>query len=122
MAAALAPDQLYDVFVQGIIGIPDITTRAALHNQGLLGPDTYLQLEHEDIATICANIRKPGGTFPNPQAGFPGQPAMVPNPGVTIGFVQQRRLEQLRYYIHHLERIQRVFDVFQATRERVRGV
>jgi hypothetical protein len=93
------------------LGITDGATRAALNQQGLQSFDDFLTLTEKDIEEICSNLRKPGGTIPNPAynaaAPLPGVAAMIPNPGIGIGHVFEKRLKMLRFYLLHLQRIQR---------------
>jgi hypothetical protein len=76
-------------------------------------------LTEEDVTKICNNIRKPGGTIPNPAFTAPNPPAnalqTIPNSGIRIDFVYEKRLQMLRYYVAHLVRTQRAFDADQAT-------
>jgi hypothetical protein len=51
---------------------------------------------------MCSNIRKPGGTIPNPafdaENPVAGVTAMIPNPGVSMDLPCEKLLHQLRYY------------------------
>jgi hypothetical protein len=89
MAAALA--QINNYF-QNVLLIQEQPVRDALNQQGLEGFDDFVSLTDKDIKNICANIRKPGGTIPNPNAAVAGQPPVISNPGVQIGYVYERRL------------------------------
>jgi hypothetical protein len=42
-----------------------------------------------------------------------------PNPGIQIGHIYEKRLKMLRYYLLHLQRIQRPMAVAQATLARL---
>jgi hypothetical protein len=44
---------------------------------------------------------------------------MIPNPGIQLGFVFEKRLKMLRYYLLHLQHIQRPMGVAQATLARL---
>ena len=119
MAAALA--QINNYF-QNVLLIQEQPVRDALNQQGLEGFDDFVSLTDKDIKNICANIRKPGGTIPNPNAAVAGQPPVISNPGVQIGYVYERRLEMLRYYAYHCTRIQRTFVAAQMTLARLQNV
>ena len=80
--------------------------QTALNDQGLQAFDDLSTLTEDDIAEVCSNARKPGRTVPNP-AHFapttaapvvPGVPAEIPNPGVHIGHVYEKRLKMVRFY------------------------
>jgi hypothetical protein len=81
--------------------------------------EDFLLLEEKDIGDVCANVRKPGGMVPNPnhdpQNIVAGVPSMIPNPGIQLGHIYEKRLKLLRYYLHHLERIQRTMNPATAT-------
>jgi hypothetical protein len=116
MAAALAQLNLY---LQNVLLINQPDTRAALNQQGLEAFGDFDGLTDKDIKNICANVRKPGGTIPNPNAGAANQPATITNPGVHLGYVFERRLEMLRYYVYHCVRVQRQFVPQQMTLARL---
>jgi hypothetical protein len=120
MAAALAALNNY---FNDTLGIVDPPARVALNNQGLQAFDDFLTLTEKDISEICTNIRKPGGMIPNPvhnaAAPVAGIPPMIPNPGIQFGFVFEKRLKMLQYYLLHLQRIQRPMGVAQATLARL---
>lgn len=85
----------------------------ALNDQGLNDFNDLIGLTEDDIDAICTNVKKPGGTIPNPNAGVANQPAVIPNPGVQFGQIYEKRLRELRYYIFHLSRVQRLPIVAQ---------
>jgi hypothetical protein len=120
MAAAQA--QLNN-YLDTPIGITVQATRTALNQQGLQSFDDFLTLTEKDISEICANLRKPGGTIPNPDhnpgAPVAGVPATLPNPGISLGHLFEKRLKMLRYYTLHLQRIQRQFTPAAATLARL---
>ena len=111
-AAALL--QELDDYWLNTLQIQQQTVRDALHAQGLLSASDFLGLTEEDVAEICNNARKPGGTVPNP-AFNPLNPVVgiaptITNPGVLVGHVIEKRLKMMRYYIHHLMKVSRPFD------------
>jgi hypothetical protein len=105
MAAALAALNNY---LNDPLGIADPQTRVALNNQGLQSFDDFLTLTEKDITEIGSNIRKPGGTIPNPvhnpAAPVTGILPCIPNPGIQFGHVYKKLLKMLRYYLLHLQR------------------
>jgi hypothetical protein len=120
MAAALAALNNY---LDNTIGIHDQATRLSLNGQGLESFDDFLTFTEKEIGEMCTNVRKPGGTIANPAFDpnniVPGIPATIPNPGLTLGLGYEKRLKMLRYYIHHLNRIQRTMVPAQATLARL---
>jgi hypothetical protein len=120
MAVALAALNNY---FNDPMGIVDPQIRVALNNQGLQSFDDFLTLSEKDLSELCSNIRKPGGTIPNPvhdpAAPVAGIPPTIPNPGIQFGHVYEKRFKMLRYYLLHLQRIQRPFGAAQATLARL---
>jgi hypothetical protein len=59
----------------------------------------------------------PAPVVPVVQQALPGPviPPTIPNPGIPIGHLHEKRLKMLRYYTFHLQRIQRLFDPVDAT-------
>jgi hypothetical protein len=96
-----------------------ITLRQAVIDEGVQAIDDFIHHSDKDIKNICKNIRSPGGTIANPLAADPGQPPELPNRGITVGFVYEKRLRQLRYFRWHLHRIQRPWNPQQATLARL---
>ena len=50
-------------------------------NQRLDTLDELKMLTNDEIERLCKVVRRPGGTVPKPNAGDPGQPATLLNPG-----------------------------------------
>ena len=53
-------------------------------NQGLDTLDELKVLTNDEIESLCKVVRRPGGTVPNLNAGYPGQPATLSNPGEKV--------------------------------------
>jgi hypothetical protein len=91
----------------------------ALIGQGLQDFDDFTDLSDDNIGDKCTDIRKPGGTIVipayNPVNPVTGVPMTIPNPGNPIGHLIEEQLKMLRYYCYHLQRIQRPFNVTNAT-------
>jgi hypothetical protein len=105
MAANLAALNNY---LDNVLFIQDQAVRDGLNQQGLTSFDDFVTLTESDISQICSNVRKPGGVIPNPNAGLPGQPPTITNPGVLVGHAVEVRLKMLCYFVKHLVRIQRM--------------
>jgi hypothetical protein len=122
MAALIlnADEQMFDGYMAHVLGIGLLSVRNALRMQGLGTVHDFTSLSEVDIEDICKIIRRPGSTVPNPAFGRGGRnappvPEHLPNPGLQIGHLHEKRLKMLRYYIFHLQRIQREFDPNVAT-------
>jgi hypothetical protein len=108
VAFPVHPDlQAFNGYLSNTLGImaPDVI--GALNEQGLISFESFIGLESDDLTTIAMNIRKPGGTIQNPNEARREEIPSIPNPGISIGFVSVRRLEYLRFYVHHCIRVQR---------------
>lgn len=119
-AAALLLEQLNE-YLEDVLGM-DEPLREAINSQGISSTNDFIPLTEKDVETLCSNMRKPGGMIENPaivagRRGEPNLPAFVPNPGVQVGFGHEKRLKMLRYYVHHLRRTQRNFNINIATIE-----
>ena len=98
----------------------------APNSQGLTSVGDFRGLKEEDIAEICANARKPGGTIPNPayDAANPvaGIPATIMNPGVLVGHVLEKRLKMFGYFVQYLTKVGRTFSPGAATLDTVQNL
>jgi hypothetical protein len=116
MAAALAA---FNNYLINTIGINVAGATAALNAQGIEGFDDFTILTEDDVSNVCNNVRKPGGTIVNPNFNpaqpIPGVPPTIPNPGIQLGHVFEKRLKMLHYYCNHMLRIQRPIVANQAT-------
>ena len=54
------------------------------NDQGLDTLDELKVLTNDYIEILCKVVWRPGGTVPNPNNGYPGQPATLSNPGEQI--------------------------------------
>lgn len=113
-------EQQFDQYMVDVLGISQVSVRNALRVQGIGTVADFVSLTENDIEDVCKIIRRPGGTIPNPAFGRGGRnaalvPEMLPNPGIQIGHLHEKRLKMLRYFIFHLQRIQRDFDPDVAT-------
>lgn len=115
--------QNFNDYLRTTLLIDDLNTRLAINQQGLTLFGDFTGLTEDDVEELCANVRKPGGTIPNPNAHVANQPPTIPNPGQNLGLIQEKRLKMLHYYVHHLRRIQRLpVDRPSATLDRLRTI
>jgi hypothetical protein len=128
MAALLNPEQQqFDDYMANVLGIVQVDVRNSLRVQGLSTISDFNALAESDIEDVCRNIRRPGGTIPHPAFGQGGrgaqpQPPTLPNPGLQIGHLQEKRLKMVRYFVFHLQRIQRDFDPALATMQTLQQI
>ena len=115
-----AEEQQFEDYMTNVLGIGQNNVRNALRSQGIATVSDFISLTESDIEDVCKIIRRPGGTIPNPAFGRGGRnaapvAATIPNPGIQIGHLHEKRLKMLRYFIFHLQRVQRDFDPAVAT-------
>jgi hypothetical protein len=118
--------QQFDGYLQQVLGIAQADVRNALQLQGLGTVDDFIALSEEDIEDVCKIVRRTGGMIPNPAFGQGAsrgaQPPLLPNPGLPIGHLHEKRLKMLRFFIYHLQRIQREFDPAIATMDTLQEI
>ena len=101
-------------FLEGVINVSAITTRC-ITDQGLDDFSVIVDLNEEDMKTLCNNMRRPGGTIINPQADVAGQPPNTHNPGNLICMVAEKCLILTVYATKHQTGISRPVDVSTMT-------
>jgi hypothetical protein len=111
----------FDQYMSNVLGIAQVEARNALLAQGLGTVLDFNSRTEHNIEDVSKIVRRSGGTIPNPEfekqpgQGIPPQPAVLPNPGLPIGHLHEKSLKMLRYFIFHLQRVQREFDLVIAT-------
>ena len=68
--------------------------------------DDLLQLTFDTVADYCQNMRRPGGLIPSPQ----NQAVLIPNPGIPITMITERRLSLAVFAAHYYTLIGRPLD------------
>jgi hypothetical protein len=102
-------------YLNATILITENAVRDAIVNQGLTTFNDLDNMTDQDIKDVCKNARSPGGMIQQADN-------LLPNRGVTLGFMTEKRLRQLCYYKYHLVRIQRTFERNEATLARLSAV
>ena len=77
-------------------------------DQGLDTLDELKVLTNDEIESLCKVVRRPGGTVPNPNAGDPGQPATLSNPGEQVPLRAELNLKLACYYLRFKDQTSRV--------------
>ena len=70
--------------------------------------EDFVEMSDKDINGMCDKIRSPGGMIKRGGRGT-GANDLVPNRGIKIGFIAEKNLRNARFYIYHMDRIQRPF-------------
>ena len=70
----------------------------AIIDEGINSAEDLVDMFDDDgIKALCSNVRKPGGTIPDPTFAGPGPAPRVPRPGLSIPTVCKKRLNQAAY-------------------------
>lgn len=108
-------------YLQQVIGVPaPAERREAIRDEGLETLDDFIEFDDTAITNLCASVRKPGGTIPNPQAAAAGQPAVIPNPGFSLSAICEKRLKLASYTAKCYHLIGRQIDQVSMNRMRLR--
>ena len=108
-------------YLRDVIGIADpMERREAIQSEGLNVITDFAEFDKEDIETLCASVRKPGGSIANPNAGIAGQPAVIPNPGHAIPAICEKRLILAAFTAKIYRSIGRVINQNSMNRERLK--
>ena len=79
-------------YLQNIIGLgadaQGLARANAIIDQGLTSMDDFADFDKEDMITLCASVRKPGGTIQDPTDAT----RQIPNPGNSIPSMCEARL------------------------------
>ena len=86
------------------IGFTQEARNYITNNQGLDEIEEFRILTDEEVENLCKNIRRPGGTIPNPNPAVQGN---IPNPGIPVSLKAETNLKLMCYYIRHCDRISR---------------
>ena len=78
------------------------------NDQGLDTLDELKVLTNDEIKSLCKVVRRPGGTIPNPDAGDPGQPATLSNPGEQVPLRAEIKLKLACYYLRFKDQTSQV--------------
>ena len=60
--------------------------------------------------------------MPNPQAHFAGQPAMILNPGITVGMIPENNLKLTCFYLCYKEHVLHTVITGDVTRDNVHAL
>ena len=108
-------------YLRDVIGVQDpITRRQAIQDEGLEVITDFAEFDKKDIQTLCASVRKPGGTIPNPNAAAANQPANIPNPGYSIAAIWEKRMIAAAYAAKTYQMIGRPVTSDAMNRDRLK--
>ena len=109
-------------FLADVIGIADSpgpsihARRDAVRSEGLEVITDLIEFDDEDVKTLCASVRKPGGTIPDPS----GARRQVQNPGHSIPAISEKRLKLACYGSRIYSLIRRPITADSLSRNRLR--
>ena len=93
MAAAAAIRAAYVRF-----GFTNVAATAITDQQDIDSVEELELLSDEEIESLCKALRRPGGTVANSDAGNPGAPAQIPNPGNYVSLRAEANLKLAGYF------------------------
>ena len=117
----MADAAAFRTYLRDEIGVPDPRERRdAIQAQGLETLEDFPEFDKDAIEVLCSSVRKPGGTIANPDAGNPGAPARIPNPGYNIPAICEKRLISAAYTSRVYDMIGRNISTATMTRNRIK--
>lgn len=90
------------------------------NQQNLTSLEAFSYLEDDEVENLCKQIRRPGGTIPNPQANVAGQPPTIPNPGLPVSLTAETNLKLMCYFIRYMTRTSTQIEAEHITLAAVR--
>jgi hypothetical protein len=97
------------------LGFDNAMALRITNNQGIINLEELENLDDKGVERLCQALKKPGGMIANPNAGAPGAPANIPNPGFDVPVVAEENLKLAAYYVRHLKRISRPVNIGAIT-------
>jgi hypothetical protein len=106
-------------YIDAILLVP-VVAREAVMSQGVTSFEDFIGLTDKDMQGLLKNVRTPGGNMQNPN-WVPGgaMPQVIRNSGAPIGYVNELRFRQLRFYRNYLHLVQRPMVPALATLARL---
>jgi hypothetical protein len=101
-------EQQIEDFFREVLQITDVALLLELNTQGLKSMSGFNQLTEVEIALICMNIRRPGGTIEDDEGN------VHPDRGIQVAVLDEKRLKQFRYYCRYCYMTQRISDFGDA--------
>ncbi|KAI2507366.1 hypothetical protein MHU86_7086 [Fragilaria crotonensis] len=94
------------------LGFTEAAAQALVDEQGMDSLEEIRLLTDDEIASLCAVIRRPGGMIPAPPGGVAGGAANIPNPGVPVNQRAEGHLKLLAFYLRHQMRTMEAIDEY----------
>ena len=96
-------------YLQTVVNVSAATARLII-DQGMDDFDELDGFSEDDMRTLCTNIRRPGGSIPNPRVAVRGQPPIIRDPRNVISMVVEERLILTAYAAMHQTRTFRLIN------------
>ena len=105
------------------LGFTEAAANSILNAQGVRTLDDLYDLDETRCANLCKNLRRPGGTIPNPAAqGNNAAPPNIPNPGHAIPEAAEHNLTMAVYFLNHRKRVSRPVQPGDVTLVSIRAL
>ena len=121
MAQTTAMRQLYQR-----LGFDETAANTIINQQNVSTLEDIRDLDESRCSNLCKNLRRPGGTIPNPAAqganAAPGAPANVPNPGIAVPESAEFNLQLAVYFLRHKRQVSRPVLIGDVTLPTIRAL
>lgn len=102
--------------LQHLVGFAIVMTTNITDMENINLLEELKLLSSEDVKTLCPQtVRSPGGLVINPNAGIPGQPPQIRNPGRHVSARAERNLKLNTCYLCHMDRTSRTVQAADIT-------
>jgi hypothetical protein len=106
----------------GRLGFSVTAATAIVDEQDINSVDELRLLSDDECTNLCKVVRRPGGTVANPQAGVAGQPALIPNPGITVSLRAENNLKLCCYWLRYKEKVSRAITPADILLDPIRAI
>ena len=112
-------------YLRNVIGLGNdaegVERADAIINEGINSAEELADLyDNKGVKILCANVRKPGGTIPDPVYAGAGTAPRIPQPGRSIPTACENRLNLAAYGAKMYVSINRDVDTVNLNRARLR--
>ena len=108
------------------LGFDEAAANTIINQQNVATLEDIRDLDESRYSNLCKNLRRPGGTIPNPAAqgakAAPGAPANVPNPGIAVPESAEFNLQLAVYFLRHKRRVSRPVLIGDVTLPSIRAL
>ena len=109
------------------LGFDEAAANTIINQQNVATLEDIRDLDESRCSNLCKNLRRPGGTIPNPVAqeganAAPGAPANVPNPDIAVPESAEFNLQLAVYFLRRKQRVSRPVLIGDVTLQSIRAL